>query len=375
MKKKKVLYICSEAASGMIHYATAIIQAAAKSPLLDVYAIVVDDHVLSYRPCFRNFPAERIVFLKIPGNRICKYYNKIYPYPILREAKRIHKQHGIDIIHLLTADYTCSAIIAGLKKSGEIYYTVHDVIPHEKRLRKIKDQFYFRYMKWGVKSQMNQAQNLVTNSKEQYLLIQKMYPEKNLYFHPFPSLISDALLKGKATCPEIEKISRYILFFGNIEKYKGVEYLYRAFRNNRQFSDYKLVIAGSGNIHFANEKDSQVIFINRYIKDEEIRELFKQAACVVYPYLSATQSGVLTLAYQFQTPALVSDIPFFREVSNKDCCLFFRPADVEDLADKLEVLLFHTDPETMKAAQKAYYEQNYSEEALIASIEAIYSSF
>jgi glycosyltransferase involved in cell wall biosynthesis len=103
-----------------------------------------------------------------------------------------------------------------------------------------------------------------------------------------------------------------------------------------------------------------------------VKSLFKQAACVVYPYISATQSGVLTLAYKFQTPALVSDIPFFRESSTGNCCLFFKRADTSDLSEQLETLLFGTDISEMKVAQKEYYDNNYSENAVVSSIETIY---
>ena len=42
--------------------------------------------------------------------------------------------------------------------------------------------------------------------------------------------------------------------------------------------------------------------INRYIKDSEVAYLYQHAQCVVYPYISATQSGVLSLAFYYQTP-------------------------------------------------------------------------
>lgn len=66
-----------------------------------------------------------------------------------------------------------------------------------------------------------------------------------------------------------------------------------------------------------------VIMINRYIKDTEIRYMYEQAACVVYPYISATQSGVLSLAFYFRTPTLTSDVPFFVVLLNRQgqvCC-------------------------------------------------------
>jgi glycosyltransferase involved in cell wall biosynthesis len=356
----------------MIPFASNIIRATSESPLLDVYAITVDDDKLSYLPYLYNLPKNRITLMPAPHNGFEKYFNKIYAYRILREAKRICHNTKIDIIHLLTGDYTCNGIISRLKNLGEVYYTVHDLRAHEKAFKNIKERIFLSYMQWGVKRNMKQVKNLVTNSKNQYHAINKMYPGKNTYFHTFPSLIVDSILNGNNVCPEIRNMDKYILFFGNIEKYKGIEYLYNAFKNNNNLSGYRLIIAGNGNLYFPHADDARIIFINRYIKDDEIKSLFERAICVVYPYISATQSGVFTLAYKFRTPILASNIPFFKESSNENCCLFFKYADENDLSKKLETMLFDTDLEKIKIAQKEYYEKHYSQNAIRSSIEAIY---
>ena len=372
MAKKKILYICSEAAPGMIPFASGIILSAYASPELDVYAIAVNGMHLSYRPYLKDFPPEKISFLSIPGNSIKKYSNKIFPHNILKEAKKIIRENNIDAVHLLTGDYTCSLIIPKLKKLCDVYYTVHDLIPHEYATNGIKEWVFKHYLLHGIKRNIKYTNNHVTSSSSQYNQMKEMYPQKNICFHTFPSLISESILNGKDVCPEIRDIDNYILFFGNIDRYKGVEYLYGAFKENTNLSGYKLVIAGNGNIYFDHSYDPRIIFINRYIKDEEVGMLFKQAACVVYPYISATQSGVLSLAYKLQTPALISDVPFFKENSDNECCTYFKRADTDDLSEKLETLLLKTDLNKMKKAQEEYYEKHYSQKAIVSQIEEIY---
>ena len=371
---KKILFICAEASFGLSPFATNIIQAAAKSEHLEVYAVTVDNETISYRTFLKDFPEDQIRFLPAPKNITERIRNKLYVKNILREVKKICRLHEIDIIHLLTVDYTCATILHRLKKNCPVYYTVHDVVPHESVYANLKHYLFSFYIKWGVKHNMRKADCLITNSKHQYNLIKEMYPQKNVYFQLFPPLITDSILTGEKICPEIASIDKYILFFGAIEKYKGIEYLYEAFKNNANLHSRKLVIAGKGTIYFPHDDDSDVIFINRYIHDEEIKSLYTRASCVVYPYISATQSGVLTLAYRFRIPALASDIPYFREVSDEKSCLFFKRADAADLSKKLEQLLFDTDNAEMKTAQKTFYENNYSEQALITSIEQIYLS-
>lgn len=70
------------------------------------------------------------------------------------------------------------------------------------------------------------------------------------------------------------------------------------------------MIAGSGEVYFPIQKYENIILINRYIKDEEIAWLFNHAKLTVYPYISATQSGVLSVSCYFGKPIIASDVPF-----------------------------------------------------------------
>jgi len=368
----KILYICSEATHGMIPFAANLIQAASKSVYLEVFAITIDDNNMSYRSFFSEDQANHICFLQSPSNKSGRYLHKIYAKIIAKKAEEICRNHKIDIIHLITGDYTCHLIIPRLRKLATIFYTVHDLVPHEKALRKLKDRIFNVYLKFGERRILKQADNLVTCSRNQYVTLERLYPEKKVFYHPFPSLITDTIIKGSKICPELKDAGKYILFFGNIDIYKGVELLYNAFKNNRNLREYTLVIAGCGPIYFPRDNDPRILFINRYIENEEIRMLFKHASCVVYPYLSATQSGVLAFAYKFRTPVLVSNIPFFRECVTDDSGLFFKSGDTTSLSEQLETLLFQTDIEKMKATQEKVYNTLYSENALISALESFY---
>lgn len=104
----------------------------------------------------------------------------------------------------------------------------------------------------------------------------------------------------------------YLLFFGRIDKYKGIDFLLEAYRDVEEQA-LPLVIAGSGML--SNEENtilkkiSNVTLINRYISDGEMKWLFAHAAAVVLPYIEATQSGVIPIAYAYSKPVLVSSVP------------------------------------------------------------------
>ncbi len=104
----------------------------------------------------------------------------------------------------------------------------------------------------------------------------------------------------------------YLLFFGRIDKYKGIGHLLRAYDPVANTA-LPLVIAGSGMLS-DEEKErlsgvKNVTLINRYIQDGEMKWLFSHAAAAVLPYIEATQSGIIPIAYAYGKPVIVSNIP------------------------------------------------------------------
>ena len=77
----------------------------------------------------------------------------------------------------------------------------------------------------------------------------------------------------------------------------------------------------------------------RFIEDEEVAYLFKKAKFIVYPYRSATMSGVLSLAYYFNKKVLASTIPFFEDNATLNVVLF-KVNDIDDLERKMKSLIF-----------------------------------
>jgi glycosyltransferase involved in cell wall biosynthesis len=115
----------------------------------------------------------------------------------------------------------------------------------------------------------------------------------------------------------------YLLFFGLIREYKGLDLLLKAMGDER-IDNYpvKLIVAGE----FYEKKEpylqliddykinDKVIICDKYIPDEEVKNFFNLADMVVQPYRSATQSGVTQVAYHFEKPMLVTDVGGLREI-------------------------------------------------------------
>ena len=132
------------------------------------------------------------------------------------------------------------------------------------------------------------------------------------------------------------------------------------------------MLAGRGdheNYYFPVANDDDVIVINRFIEDCEVRKLFENAAVVVYPYISATQSGVLSIASRFGKKMVVSDVPFFRDSANGQEGVFF--TDPNNEAQLVETII-----EAINSATTTHklYASAYSIEAITEHMDGIINS-
>lgn len=315
--------------------------------------------------------------------RINSKWNKVKDlcsnkYAYHNDIIRFCSKWDVALVHFINNPGSI-ALVRDLKRLGvECVSTVHDLHPHEAK------KMWYKMLRWRIinkrlRENLEYCVNLVTNSKEQYNELKYLYPNKRVFFHSFPSLVTKAITEGKDIPRELlNNDMPYILFFGRIEEYKGIRLLYEAFTQTSDLYDkYSLVIAGKGEISFLKSNtDKNVKIINRYIKDTEIKYLFEKACCVVYPYISATQSGVLSLAFYFGVPTLTSDVPFFKGIIGElnDERMLFKNGNIADLAEKL-VSILNNDCTDMVSKEKKYYQNHYYSMAIRKELLSIYSAF
>jgi glycosyltransferase involved in cell wall biosynthesis len=111
---------------------------------------------------------------------------------------------------------------------------------------------------------------------------------------------------------------KYVLFWGRLEKYKGIDYAIKAFTLIRErFPELRLVIAGAGPVCFdsgAVDSDDRIVFIHRYLSNQEVADYASQCQFVVCPYTDATQSGVIQTAFAMGAPVVATDVGNFSDV-------------------------------------------------------------
>ncbi len=113
-----------------------------------------------------------------------------------------------------------------------------------------------------------------------------------------------------------------LLFFGKIRRYKGLETFLKALALVRRELDFRAVIAGEfymapGPYRSLARRlglDDCLEWRDHYIPNEEVPAIFRAADLVVLPYVEATQSGVVPVAYQFEVPVVATDVGGLSEV-------------------------------------------------------------
>ena len=123
--------------------------------------------------------------------------------------------------------------------------------------------------------------------------------------------------RARLRMPATRKV---ILFFGLIKRYKGLEYLLKAFKQIReQANEATLLIVGSvydgdpaafqyySNLLAQFDTQDDVICVTEYISFDRVGYYFAAADVVVLPYVKTTQSGILLLAFAAGRPVVVTD--------------------------------------------------------------------
>lgn len=367
MKQKSqhnILFLATEYEGGMRPYACTIIHNTWNE---NSHAIVVIKDK-KYKRDFDDLDPERLHFVTYPKCKIGKLWFKIQPTALIKEIKRTLKKVHIDVVYSLTGELVLSDFIKPLQKQVPVLYTVHDAIPHETKLpliEKLKEHYIVLKPQQKL---FKRTLHKVTNSKAQFEYVSKHHTNsKNIFYAPFPSLMNDDIKDGKIEVPETKGITDYILFFGNIHLYKGVDLLYHCYLEHSDLHKHKLVLAGNGIYYFPRptSKDG-VIVINRFIDDKELADLFQKAAVVVYPYISATQSGVISIASFFKKPIVLSDVDYFKEVAeNQPGATFFKKGDIDDMARAIKEAL------ATRVSSEKIFTDVYSPDSLTKSTASI----
>lgn len=250
------------------------------------------------------------------GLRIKTLINSINPISWIRTGNYIRKQCPDLVIFRYWLPFMGPALgtiarIIRRNRYSRILAIADNVVPHEKRPGDTPFTKYF----------LSACHGFVTMSRAVQQDLERFEPTKpNVYLpHPLYDNFGEAETKQEA-CDAISLDPRYsyILFFGFIRAYKGLDLLLKAMAepvlNAR--ADIKLLVAGefyedAGPYHELIQKlelQNRLVLRTDFIPNAEVRHYFCAADLVVQPYKHATQSGVTQVAYHFDKPMVVTNV-------------------------------------------------------------------
>ncbi|MDB2457382.1 glycosyltransferase, partial [Flavobacteriaceae bacterium] len=181
----------------------------------------------------------------------------------------------------------------------------------------------------------------------------------NKGFHPINDDLPEIISKKEAR--ERLKLNQhlnYILFFGLIRSYKGLDLLIEAFKYlNKSNQVIKLLIVGEFYEDETQYKKliqklnltNQIEITNEFVSFELARDYFCAADLVVQPYKTATQSGVTPVGYFYETPLIVTDLEGLKAPIIKDKSGKVSSKNPKDIAEAITELI---QKENLELAQK-----------------------
>lgn len=198
---------------------------------------------------------------------------------------------------------------------------VHNMIPHEPN---ILDKLFTPYF---VKSQngfVALSESVVRDIEKIERGKSKVQRPKTFSPHPIYDHYGERMTKEDACkALNLPAEKNYMLFFGLVRAYKGLDLLLDAFGLVKdQLPELQLIIAGE--FYEDEEKyraqieslglNERVIVRNEFVPDGDLRKYFGAADLIVQPYKTATQSGVTQVAFHFEKPMLVTNVGGLGEI-------------------------------------------------------------
>ncbi len=184
---------------------------------------------------------------------------------------------------------------------------------------------------------------VVVNGTEQVRQVRQRYrvASDRVHYVPLIPRVSPLRWATKQTAEE----SNVILFFGRVDRHKGVEYLVRAQPFiTAAVADARIVIAGRGpefvRCRQLMPDPTRFELYEGFVSNELVAALFQRAVVVVLPYLSASTSAVLVTAHVFGKPVVATRVGCLPEyIQHGITGLLVPPADEQQLASAIVRLL------------------------------------
>ena len=255
------------------------------------------------------------------GLTIYRKINSVNPFNWHKVGREIRKKRPDIVITKFWLPFMAPCLgtiekIAKKNKHSKMVSILDNVIPHEHH---IGDKQFAKYFITYTDGFVAMSQSVL----EDLILFDPKKP-RQFCRHPLYDHYGEILDKKEALSQiSLNDAFKYVLFFGFIRGYKGLDLLIDAFKDVRLLDlNVKLLVAGEfygDGTHYLEQIEQnglkdRIIMHTDFIPDSEVNRYFSACDIVAQPYKTATQSGVTQIAFHFEKPMLVTNVGGLAEI-------------------------------------------------------------
>lgn len=274
--------------------------------------------------------------------KISRTLNSVNPASWIKTAKMIAREKPDVLVvrywlpFMAPALGTICRIVRG-NGHTQVISIVDNIIPHEPFLG---DRLLTRYF-------VRQVDSFLVMSRSVSRQLDSFDKRKQRVYSPHPIYDVYGPLMGQEEARRrlhMDPKARYILFFGFIRDYKGLDWLLEAFSEKR-FRDLNTRLMVAGEFYVDEEPYQHLIDVleirpyldlhTHFIPDTDVNKYFCAADVVVQPYKNATQSGITQIAYHYNKPMIVTNVGGLAEMVAHEKVGFVTRPHIGAIADAM----------------------------------------
>ena len=257
------------------------------------------------------------------GLRIRRVLNSCNPLNWIRVGRQLKKSAPDLLIACYWMSFMAPAfgtvcLIARKNKHTRCIALVHNMLPHEPSMM---DKLFSPYFVGAQHGFVALSESVVHDIEK----LDKNGVPKTFSPHPIYDHYGNRMSKQDACAAlGIDLEEPYLLFFGLVRAYKGLDWLIEAMGILKKAGKKLPILIIAGEFYEDEDKYLQqisrlglknnVIVKNEFVPDADLPKYFGAADLIVQPYKSATQSGVTQVAFHFEKPMLVTNVGGLGEI-------------------------------------------------------------
>lgn len=254
---------------------------------------------------------------------------------------------------------------------AKVLFICDNVIPHERRIGdRVFTRFAFRFVDYFIVQSKAVGRDLLA-----------FHPPARYSFvpHPIYEIFGESIAKDVARKNLGLTAENVILFFGYIRAYKGLDLLLDALPV--VLKHVKLHCLVVGEFYGEEEKyrrqissnglQNDVVVVSDYVPNDKVGVYFSACDLVVLPYKSATQSGIVQIAYQFNRPVIATDVGGLSEVVKDGVTGYIVPPNQPAAIAEAIVRFYRENREPEFVANVKQEKKKYTWEAMVEAIEGL----